>query len=91
MAKIKIDKNTAIMFLRQGKTPMQILKKHNGFTKMQLAAFLAHLTMGTYPSKQRIIKLLKRGYSPKEIVKIYDGWTIMQIAAFKAHLTMGTY
>ncbi|MFA5188374.1 MAG: hypothetical protein WC460_03360 [Patescibacteria group bacterium] len=91
MARTKIDKNTAIMLLRQGKTPIEILKKHTGFTKMQLAAFSAHLTMGTYPSKQRIIKLLKMGYSPKEITQSYDGWTIMQIAALKAHLTMGTY
>jgi|GEM_PF-3975344 len=43
-----ITKNDALDFLRLGCTPKEIAECFGGFTKMQIAAFKAHITMGTY-------------------------------------------
>jgi hypothetical protein len=43
-----ITKQDAIDFLKLGCKPKEIAECFSGFTKMQLAAFQAHLTMGTY-------------------------------------------
>lgn len=46
--KLTITKKDAIDFLRLGCTPKEIAECFAGFSKMQIAAFKAHLTMGTY-------------------------------------------
>lgn len=43
-----ITKQDAIDFLKLGCTPREIAECFDGFSKMQIAAFKAHLTMGTY-------------------------------------------
>jgi len=44
----QISKKEAIDLLKMGWTPKRISENFSGFTKMQLAAFKAHITMGTY-------------------------------------------
>ena len=46
--KPKIEKQNAIYLLREGVPTKEILETYSGFTKMQLAAFKAHITMNTY-------------------------------------------
>jgi len=46
--KLMITKQDAIDFLKLGCTSKEIAECFGGFTKMQIAAFKAHLTMGTY-------------------------------------------
>ena len=43
-----ITKQDAIDFLKLGCTPKEIAECFKGFSKMQIAAFKAHITMGTY-------------------------------------------
>ncbi len=43
-----ISKEDAMGLLQAGYTPKEIAECYGGFTKMQLAAFKAHMTMGTY-------------------------------------------
>ena len=44
----KLSKKDAILLLKGGCTPQEICESFQGFTKGQLAAFKAHITMGTY-------------------------------------------
>lgn len=46
--KSRIKKDDAIYLLREGVPTEEILETYSGFSKMQLAAFKAHLTMGSY-------------------------------------------
>lgn len=50
----KISKEEAIELLKAGFPPAEIAEVYRGFTKMQLAAFKAHLAMGTYKTEEVI-------------------------------------
>ncbi len=46
--KKKISKEKAVELMRDGISPRALAEEYSGFTKGQLAAFKAHITMGTY-------------------------------------------
>ncbi len=65
----KISKNEALSLLRQGKSPQCIAQNYQGFSQGQLAAFRAHITMGTYdtvPETVREVPQLSDKKSPSQ-------------------------
>jgi hypothetical protein len=53
LSKDTITKQDAIDFLKLGCTSAEISECFDGFSKMQIAAFKAHITMGTYKRKRK--------------------------------------
>lgn len=99
-----LTKARAIEEFKAGASIEDIQRKYRGFENKPLAAWKAHVTMGTYNripedngdiekiSKEEAIDLLKSGVPVEDIHETYPtSFTPNQLRAFKAWITMKKY